>query len=193
MRVYRGLLILAALVVTPFVVGAAQGRGQEKVRPQNDESSCTPEQAAALARARAAGHTIPYGLDKKNCEPPAPPPAPVPPPPGPSCGNGVVDQGTASINGGVFTDGWVAPLPGWCVELSGPVTASALTDASGNYSFVGLPDGMYTVCQVVKPEGFSSWVQTFPRDGATCLVGLGYTFGVEQGSTYWFNDFTYRP
>jgi hypothetical protein len=209
MRVYRGLLILAALVVTPFIVGAAQGRGQ-KVRPQNDESSCTPEQAAAVARARAAGRPIPAGLDKKNCEapvPPAPPPSPVPPPvpppppvpapppppPGPSCGNGVVDQGTASINGGVFTDGWVAPLPGWCVELSGPVTTSALTDASGNYSFVGLPDGVYTVCQVVKPEGFGSWVQTFPRDGAACLVGLGYTFGVEQGSTYWFNDFTYRP
>src|SRR2546422_4131782 len=37
-----------------------------------------------------------------------------------------------------------SPWPGlqdWCVQLSGPVSATAVTDASGNYLFSGLPAG----------------------------------------------------
>jgi hypothetical protein len=180
MRVYRGLLILAALVATPFVVGAAQGPAQKC------SDKAHPDNRGAVQSASAPGQ------QKKVCEappPPAPPPPAPVPPPAPSCGNGVVNQGTASINGGVFTDRWAAPLAGWCVELTGPVSASALTDASGSYAFIGLPDGMYTVCQVLQ----SGWSQTFPTDGAVCLSGPGYSFSMVQGSTAWFNDFTNRP
>jgi len=61
-------------------------------------------------------------------------------------------------------------LANWCVQLSG--TATALTDASGNYTFTGLPDGTYTVCELVQ----SGWQQTFPGSGDTCPTGFGWTF-----------------
>src|SRR2546427_6912346 len=53
--------------------------------------------------------------------------------------------GTASIDGGVSVDASPWPgLAGWCVELSGPVSATAVTDASGAYLFFGLPAGAPT-------------------------------------------------
>src|SRR5439155_15751118 len=82
--------------------------------------------------------------------PPLPPPLPPPPPPPPTSGGCVTSGpsgGTASIDGQVFVDAdpW-SGLVGWCVELNGPISATAVTDASGNYWFSGLPAGVYTVC-----------------------------------------------
>src|SRR5207249_6353672 len=58
------------------------------------------------------------------------------PQPPPLCVNSGSAGGTASIDGQVFVD--ASPWPGlrdWCVQLSGPVSATAVTDASGNYLF----------------------------------------------------------
>src|SRR5207244_8524997 len=64
-----------------------------------------------------------------------------------------------STSGALTIDGRVQlgadPWPGlanWCIELTGTVTATMLTDGSGNYTFTGLPDGTYTVCEVVRSE-----------------------------------------
>ena len=55
----------------------------------------------------------------------------------------------------------------------GTVTATVVTpDTSGKYIFSGLPDGTYTVCEVVQ----SGWQQTFPGTGDTCPTGFGWTF-----------------
>jgi len=82
-------------------------------------------------------------------------------------------SGTLTIDGTVQlgADPWTG-LANWCIELTGTVTATLLTDASGNYSFTGLPDGTYTVCEVLQ----SGWTQTFPSSGASCPTGIGWTF-----------------
>lgn len=91
------------------------------------------------------------------------------------------------IQGQVFQD--VAPafpgLANWSVDLSGPVSAVALTDAAGNYTFSGLPAGTYTICEELQ----TGWHQTFPTSGAACPGGLGYSFTIGVGGTAQFNDF----
>jgi len=132
-------------------------------------------------------------VDASGCPLPSTPPPPLPPPPSTS-GGGCVSSGpaggTASIDGQVFVD--ASPWPGlqnWCVTVSGPVNATAVTDASGNYLFPGLPAGTYTVCETVQ----SGWHQTFPGSGPTCATGLGWTITVMDGggaSFIWFGNLT---
>jgi len=94
--------------------------------------------------------------------------------------------GTASIDGGVSVDASPWPgLAGWCVELSGPVSATAVTDASGAYLFFGLPAGNYTVCETVQP----GWHQTFPTSGPTCATGFGWTTTLLEGRGNSYIDF----
>ena len=74
------------------------------------------------------------------------------------------------------------------MDLSGPVTAVAITDASGNYTFSGLPPGAYTVCEEVQ----TGWHVTFPpapQGGATCPNGFGYGFTLTAGGGAMFIDF----
>ena len=108
-----------------------------------------------------------------------------------TCVSSPSGTGTASIDGQVFLD--AAPswpgLAGWCVGLSGPVSATAVTDASGNYLFSGLPAGTYTVCETVQ----SGWHQTFPTSGPPCATGFGWTITVMDGggaSVIWFGNLT---
>lgn len=49
-------------------------------------------------------------------------------------------------------------LQGWTVNLSGPVTASTVSDMFGNYTFSTLSFGSYTVSQAVQ----AGWTQTIP-------------------------------
>jgi Fungalysin metallopeptidase (M36)/SdrD B-like domain/Fungalysin/Thermolysin Propeptide Motif/Domain of unknown function (DUF4214) len=73
----------------------------------------------------------------------------------------------ASISGRVFEDtngdgflqtGEGAPPNGWVIDLqqNGVVAATVTTDASGSYSFTGLPAGTYRV----RERGQAGWVQT---------------------------------
>ena len=159
-RVFIGLVTLVAM---PFVAGVSQVRSNPGLG--HDAAHCAM---------RASLHP---GTDVNKCDPaPLNPPPPPPPPPTPSstCSatapssdigltiNGRVSHATAPYSG----------LQTWCVQLTGTVTATALTDGSGNYMFSGLPDGTYTVCELVQ----SGWQQTFPGSGDTCPSGFGWTF-----------------
>ncbi len=139
------------------------------------------------------GTALGTAVDASGCPLPSTPPPPLPPPP-PVSGGGCVGSGpaggTASIDGQVFVDASPWPgLQGWCVTVSGPVSATAVTDASGNYLFPGLPAGTYTVCEAVQ----SGWHETFPTSGPACATGFGWTIDVKDGfgaSYIWFGNLT---
>jgi hypothetical protein len=133
-----------------------------------DEKKCAERQ-----RGNSGSSASETGLDNranpstkgnKDCPTQAPPPAAT---------------GHTMITGTVFNDangsGWLdadeLPLAGWTLQLSGPASATATTDASGAYSFSGLTAGVYTVC-AVPPAG---WTQTLPTSGASCRSGVGYS------------------
>jgi SdrD B-like protein len=174
----RALLVLVSLVATPFLAGVSQelqsnnGRGHD----------------AAHCAKRVVQHP---GREINKCATaPVDPPPPPPPAPGGGCVNSGPAGGTASIDGQVFSDAFPWPgLTDWCVELNGPVNATAVTDASGNYVFTGLPAGTYTVCEVVQ----AGWHQTFPTSGPSCANGLGWSITVMDGGGagfVWFGNLT---
>jgi hypothetical protein len=70
----------------------------------------------------------------------------------------------ATISGTLYNDmdssgsreGGEGGLSGWTISLTGAATKSAITDASGGYSFTGLAVGSYSVCVT----GQSGWAAT---------------------------------
>jgi hypothetical protein len=116
-----------------------------------------------------------------DCDTPPPPPPPPPPPTG-----GQV-QGTVFFD--LSFDGVRDPdesgIENWLIMLSGPVSATTTTDAAGNYSFTGLPDGTYTVCEAQR----FAWIQTLPQGPSSCTMGFGYTFVVAAGQVVTGLDF----
>jgi xanthine dehydrogenase molybdopterin-binding subunit B len=78
---------------------------------------------------------------------------------------------------------------GWCIDVSGPVSAQAVTDASGNYVVPGLPAGTYMVCEEVQ----TSFQETSPTSGPTCATGIGWTISVFDGAESGFVSFTNLP
>jgi len=163
--VKRVIIGLVALVATPFVAGVSQVRSSPGVG--HDAVHCAM---------RASLHP---GTDVNKCDPAAPPPVVQPPvvqPPvvaPPSClASAPSATGTLTIDGTVTVGTTQLGLANWCIQLTGTVTATVLTDGSGKYTFSGLPDGTYTVCEVVQ----SGWQQTFPGTGDTCPTGYGWTF-----------------
>ena len=169
----RVLIVLLALVVTPFLTGASQsqsGSSQPDVCP-NGAASEDVQNAEDVEHQDADHEDVD---DDTECDQPTPPPTPPP-------------AGTLAIDGTVFEA--VAGSPGlgnWVVELSGALTATVLTDVTtGHYAFTGLVPGTYTVCEVVQ----TGWRQTFPPQGTACLTGLGYTFTLTAGSSASFVDF----
>jgi hypothetical protein len=72
-------------------------------------------------------------------------------------------------------------LAGWTIELtdaSGIPVATTTTDANGKYLFTLLPDGTYTVSEVLQ----AGWTQTVPTSGT-------YTITIEQGADITDVDF----
>ncbi len=188
----RVLLTVLALLAVPFVASAAQSRGNQKIRTQNEASlACTPDQAAALARARAAGHQVPVGLENKNCEPAPPPPPPPPPPPsspptGPHWVDGLVYEdvdGDGKFNmfaGEMGLAGWTANL-----YWDGRVIASAVSDQFGQYRFDGLANAtLYNLCLVEQ----SGYIRTQPAAGTAC-GGAGYAFSFSSSIATQFPGF----
>jgi hypothetical protein len=169
----RVLIVLFALVVTPFLTGASQsppGSAQPDVCPK----PAALEPREDVQEAADVAHEDAEGDDDTECDQPNPPPTPPP-------------AGTLAIDGTVFEDIVGSPgLGNWVVELSGTVTATALTNATtGRYVFTGLAPGTYTVCEVVQ----SGWRQTFPPQGTACLTGIGYTFTLNAGASASFVNF----
>jgi hypothetical protein len=211
----RAFTVLLALVATPFLAGVSQrsqglkcdnGLGDEHRSAQGTAHAhkgvCQPQDPPSPPPVLDAdGDGVPDSLDAcpntalgtavdaSGCPLPSTPPPPPPPTSG-GCVNSGPAGGTASIDGQVFVDASPWPgLQGWCVQANGPVSASAVTDASGNYLFPGLPAGTYTVCETVQ----TGWHQTFPTSGPSCPNGFGWTISVMDGggaSFIWFGNLT---
>ena len=198
----RVFVVLLALVAAPLVAGVAQDRPTRQITPKSganrasgslDNPGLGHDAAHCAMRAELhPGETInkcPVPVTDPGTPPPLPPPTlppPPPPPPTSACGSAPAGGGTVSIDGQVYQD--FAPwsgLQGWCVQLSGPVSGSVVTDASGNYLFTGLPAGTYTVCEVLQ----ATWRESFPASGPGCAGGFGYTMTLIDGSGASFIDF----
>ena len=97
------------------------------------------------------------------------------------CQLSVVEQGAAAIDGYVYRDQdpW-DDLASWCITLTGPVNATAVTDAYGFYSFTNLPAGTYTLCETPQ----TGWTESLPSAawGTQCP---GLTFGWTLTTDAW--------
>jgi hypothetical protein len=176
----RVLIVLLALVVTPFLPGASQTQtgSSQGDRCANGAVREDAEEAEDAEHEDVDHEDVEHeDVDDEDEDRGCDPTPPAPPPP----------AGTLAIDGTVFEAIAGSPALGaWVVELSGTATATALTDATtGRYAFTGLAPGTYTVCEVVQP----GWRQTFPPQGTSCLTGVGYTFTLTAGSSASFVDF----
>ncbi|HXL53855.1 MAG TPA: SdrD B-like domain-containing protein [Gemmatimonadales bacterium] len=174
----RALIVLFALVATPYVAGVAQGRtlkGNTSVRPADVTQPGLGHDDAHCAM-RADLHP---DSDINKCDA-----VPTPPPPPPT---------GAEIHGLVFldanADGLRDPtesgIPNWSVMLSGTSIPAVQTDGNGNYAFTGLPAGTYTVCEGQRFAFF----QTAPQTGTACGSGIGYTITLTTGEVRTGIDF----
>jgi len=164
-------LFVVALVAMPLAAGVAQGRGQE------ESTKCNADQAAAVARARAAGRQVPPGLAKKDCAQPVPP-TPVPPPPSEQPPSGIHKAGGIvyeDVDGNGIWDMYAGEmgLAGWTLQLhwNGQVVATTTSDANGRFVFPGLGDSVWSVC--VVPQAGYSLTQPSNGSGNAC-EGFGY-------------------
>ncbi|MEM7536066.1 MAG: SdrD B-like domain-containing protein [Chloroflexota bacterium] len=86
------------------------------------------------------------------------------------------------LNGNGVKDPDEPGLAGWTILLvnSAGEVLSATTDADGNYWFIGLPAGVYTVVEVIQP----GWTQTYPLLGGHVItVGDGDVIeGIDFGN-----------
>lgn len=95
------------------------------------------------------------------------------PPPSQTCGIKFED-----LNGNGVQDPNEPGLAGWTIharDASGRPAATAVTDSSGKYCFLGLLPGTYTLSEVMQPN----WVQTFPSGSGqhTVQIRTGHTPG----------------
>ena len=163
-------MFVVALVAMPLAAGVAQGRGQE------ENTKCNADQAAAVARARAAGRQVPPGLAKKDCAQSVP--APVPPPPSEQPPSGIHKAGGIvyeDVDGNGIWDMFAGEmgLAGWTLQLhwNGQVVATTTSDANGRFVFPGLGDSVWSVC-VVPQAGYNL---TQPSNGiGNACGGFGY-------------------
>lgn len=184
MRSVRVVLAIVALLALPFGSVAAQSRGKGgkggPVRSADVVSDCKDQQAAALARDQADGHS-PYGLDKK-CQDPVPPPPPPPsdqPPTGMHAATGIVYEDVDG-NGAQELYAGDLGLSGWAVQLfwNGKLVTSTTTDEEGKYFFPNLGVGdLWAVC--VSPQ--AGYNRTQPVNGDAC-GGNGATFIMPNNS-----------
>ncbi len=76
-------------------------------------------------------------------------------------------------------------IKGWSIHAVGPVSRTKITNDSGEYSFVGLAIGTYTISEYPK----SGWVQTMPPSGT-------YDIQISNEKPVWdsvdFGNFTTR-
>ena len=189
----RALMIVLALVATPFVAGVSQGHGKP-ARPARRESSVRrAEHPAAAVRAAKSAQNCDQQEGQhegdNDCGTVAPPPPPPPPPA--TCAASSAPAGDVMITGSVLQDAPRVGLADWCVELllGGVVVGTAKTDASGTYTFSGIAAGDYLVCAVVQ-AGRTQIFPTAAFTGVVCASGwAGYPMLMPAGSSTWFNDF----
>lgn len=106
------------------------------------------------------------------------------------------------LNGNGVKDAGEPGLPNWTIQLQGNLFfTSTTTDGQGNYWFMGLPPGNYTVSEMQPPPVWNGqymiqWVQTYPASGSHAItlapgqVVNDVDFGNWQGGK---NDFCMIP
>ena len=214
----RGSIVVLALAVTPLIAQAqnrphwqrhdmpAASRRDDSKR-KSDDKKCEERKRGNPSDNGRDHRADPRTKGNKDCDlgnnqgggdpapTPTPDPAPTPDPvPAPD------PMGHTQIQGSLFFDvdhdGLFGPdevgLAGWTVQVTGPMTVSAVTDGNGAYTISGLTAGWYTVC-VLPPSG---WSQTAPSAGtgpacangtvgmqleAPALVGDVWYSGVDFG------------
>jgi SdrD B-like protein len=188
----RALMVFGALVVTPFVAAVSQDRGAAATRAGDAGKCAVADSNRSTRSTETTRGTDPKARARTGCAPTAPAPTPPPPAPPPPADTAPTPPppppppATITISGNIFNDILGRPgISGWTVEVSGPVTATAVTDVNGNYSFTGLPAGTYVVCEAI-PMG---WRQTSPPSGTSCSTGIGYTFTIVGGTGASFVNF----
>lgn len=86
------------------------------------------------------------------------------------------------LDGNGFHDPGEPKLPGWQINISDGAgyAASVVTDATGEYTFIGLPLGTYTVTETQQP----GWSQTSPSSGSHVFTVTGPHFynGLDFGN-----------
>jgi hypothetical protein len=163
----RVLTVLIALVATPFIANVAHG-----ARPARNAQSDVRGEECKVKNANKGSQ---YGWrngQHDNCD--------TPPVLGGISGTVFFDMSYDGVH-----DADEAGLENWTVMLSGPVSATAVTDAAGNYSFAGLPAGTYTVCESQR----FGWMQTAPQGPSSCTSGFGYTIVITAGQAVSLLDF----
>lgn len=185
----RVLTVLVALMAMPVLVGVAQDRGQSATKAA-DEGRCAvaDDHRSPTSWENSGRPEDKKGRDRVGCSPVAPIA------PAPSCGVAPAAGGTSSITGWVeeeLVGTTLRRVPaGWCVQLSGAASGSALTDGSGNYGFWNLSSGTYLVCLDVPP----THTQTVPSSGPLCPSGnYGRSFTASNGSSASFMKFRVAP
>ena len=162
----RVFMVLIALVATPFLTSVAQG-------------SSSAGKGGGECKVKKANNGNHYGWrngQHDDCN--APVLVPV-------LGSGISGTVFFDMTYDGMRDADEAGLENWWIMLSGPVNATAATDAAGNYSFTGLPTGIYTVCAAQR----FGWIQTAPQLEAACASGLGYTIVITAGQSVGQLDF----
>lgn len=76
------------------------------------------------------------------------------------------------ITGSVLDSRTALPLPGVQLTLTGPLTLTATTGASGNYILSGLPDGKYTITPALAAYAFSPPQRKVRTRGANQVARL---------------------
>jgi len=208
----RALIVVLALVATPFLAAVSQsakapncdnGQGDEHRSDSGQvhahKGLCAPQ--PPILDADQDG--VPDDLDLCPNTPPGTTVdasgCPVEPPPG--CVNSP-GTGTGMVLGQVFVDDPAQNFPylaGWCVQVrdaSGAVIATTVTsgvslDIEGNnYVITGVPAGTYTVCEVLPAN--STWHETTPASGPDCGGGVfGLIAVVMEGGAadlLWFGN-----
>jgi hypothetical protein len=96
---------------------------------------------------------------------------------------GVNFTASGSTSGSTFSvSGTISGGSGASVALSGAKTASAIADSSGNFSFVGLANGTYTVTPNKIGYTITPINRSVTVNGAN-VTGVSFTAGTSSGST----------
>ena len=94
-----------------------------------------------------------------------------------------VQAGPHSISGNVISVALFSTVPGVTMALSGASTATAITDASGNYTFNGLNNGSYTITPIRTGFTFSPTSSQRTVSGAD-ITGVFFDATPVQPRTY---------
>jgi uncharacterized repeat protein (TIGR01451 family) len=109
-------------------------------------------------------------------------------------GNGSLTNGTGMTPN--ETGNGIANVTLELTDANGNIVATTTTDANGNYSFTGLPDGSYTVKVTDKFNVLASLLHTnglSPGTDNNSQNDFSYTVSVAGGQTNTTADFGYQP